>query len=221
MKTNVIYKENSSQEAKFRPYFSRVPTNCNLYAYGANNPVHYIDPTGMFNKEQFASGAIQASCGLLEVIGGAMAEGVTVGVSTFAIVDGAYNMSDGFASMCYATQDIEYEGAISEGAQILAQKLGATEEQADLIGAIANTVDSVVDTIVTSGVSISGESNSINSIVKGSKIGNKAKKVLDTINNALGVESFSKTATETVDKFNQLRQNKNDENVPKNEQKEN
>ena len=46
MKTNVIYKENSSQEAKFRPYFSRVPTNCNLYAYGANNPVHYIDPTG-------------------------------------------------------------------------------------------------------------------------------------------------------------------------------
>ena len=46
MKTNVIYKENSSQEAKFRPYFSRVPTNCNLYAYGANNPVHYIDPDG-------------------------------------------------------------------------------------------------------------------------------------------------------------------------------
>ena len=46
MKTNVVYKENSSQEAKFRPYFSRVPTNCNLYAYGANNPVHYIDPDG-------------------------------------------------------------------------------------------------------------------------------------------------------------------------------
>ncbi len=207
MKTNVIYKENSSQEAKFRPYFSRVPTNCNLYAYGANNPVHYIDPTGMFNKEQFASGAIQASCGLLEVIGGAMAEGVTVGVSTFAIVDGAYNMSDGFASMCYATQDIEYEGAISEGAQILAQKLGATEEQADLIGAIANTVDSVVDTIVTSGVSISGESNSINSIVKGSKIGNKAKKVLDTINNVLGVEStgdsVSKVLSEVKDYFKQ------------------
>ena len=123
LKTNVIYKENSSQEAKFRPYFSRCPTNCNLYAYGANNPVHYIDPTGMFNKEQFASGAIQASCGLLEVIGGAMAEGVTVGVSTFAIVDGAYNMSDGFASMCYATQDIEYEGAISEGAQIASMGL--------------------------------------------------------------------------------------------------
>ena len=207
MKTNVIYKENSSQEAKFRPYFSRVPTNCNLYAYGANNPVHYIDPTGMFNKEQFASGAIQASCGLLEVIGGAMAEGVTVGVSTFAIVDGAYNMSDGFASMCYATQDIEYEGALSEGAQILAQKLGATEEQADLIGAIANTVDSVVDTIVTSGVSISGESNSINSIVKGSKIGNKAKKVLDTINNVLGVEStgdsVSKVLSEVKDYFKQ------------------
>ncbi|MDD7417435.1 MAG: LysM peptidoglycan-binding domain-containing protein [Spirochaetales bacterium] len=51
LKTNVIYKENSSQEAKFRPYISRVPTNCNLYAYGANNPVHYIDPTGMFNFE--------------------------------------------------------------------------------------------------------------------------------------------------------------------------
>ena len=46
MKTNAVYKENSPQEAKFRPYFSRVPTNCNLYAYGANNPVHYIDPDG-------------------------------------------------------------------------------------------------------------------------------------------------------------------------------
>ena len=51
LQTNVVYKENSPQEAKFRPYFSRVPTNCNLYAYGANNPVHYIDPTGMFNFE--------------------------------------------------------------------------------------------------------------------------------------------------------------------------
>ena len=25
--------------------------NCNLYAYGANNPVHYIDPTGMMNED--------------------------------------------------------------------------------------------------------------------------------------------------------------------------
>ena len=46
LQTNVVYKENSPQEAKFRPYFSRLPANCNLYAYGANNPVHYIDPDG-------------------------------------------------------------------------------------------------------------------------------------------------------------------------------
>ena len=46
LKTNAVYKENSPQEAKFRPYISRVPANCNLYAYGANNPVHYIDPDG-------------------------------------------------------------------------------------------------------------------------------------------------------------------------------
>ena len=57
MKTNVIYKENSSQEAKFRPYFSRVPTNCNLYAYGANNPVHYIDPDGKDIKAIYLGGA--------------------------------------------------------------------------------------------------------------------------------------------------------------------
>jgi len=58
--TNVVYKENSPQEAKFRPYFSRCPANCNLYAYGANNPVHYIDPDGKYNLENFKSDVLPA-----------------------------------------------------------------------------------------------------------------------------------------------------------------
>ena len=35
-------------------------TNSNLYAYAANNPVHYIDPTGMYSFEQFKADVIPA-----------------------------------------------------------------------------------------------------------------------------------------------------------------
>ena len=44
--TTCAYREKSPQTAKFRPYYGFSPTNCNLYAYVANNPVHYIDPDG-------------------------------------------------------------------------------------------------------------------------------------------------------------------------------
>ena len=81
MKTNVIYKENSSQEAKFRPYFSRVPTNCNLYAYGANNPVHYIDPDGecLNVAVGFAVGFVSASA---TEIGSRMVQGQSFSEAT-------------------------------------------------------------------------------------------------------------------------------------------
>jgi len=35
---------------KFRPYFARRPANCNLYAYGANNPVHYKEYNRLFKE---------------------------------------------------------------------------------------------------------------------------------------------------------------------------
>ena len=46
MKINVVYKEKTPQNAKFRPYLERSPEICNLYHYAGNNPVRYTDTDG-------------------------------------------------------------------------------------------------------------------------------------------------------------------------------
>ena len=48
----------NSLKIQQKNYFS--PQNSNLYAYAANNPVRYIDPTGMYSFEQFKADVIPA-----------------------------------------------------------------------------------------------------------------------------------------------------------------
>ena len=115
MKTNVIYKENSSQEAKFRPYFSRLPTNCNLYAYGANNPVHYIDPDGRDIKGVFRGlggmglSALAISGGVAMIAGACAAEVPSVGTSTLLGVAGFGVFVDGLSAFALSAADFSVE----------------------------------------------------------------------------------------------------------------
>ena len=132
MKTNVIYKENSSQEAKFRPYFSRLLTNCNLYAYGANNPVHYIDPDGkVINVVVGAAlGATVASS--ISVLNQLATTG-NVDLKELAVAAGAGAVSGALAGtgIGLAGQMIGNAiiGGMSETANILIDNNGSIEKQ--------------------------------------------------------------------------------------------
>ena len=99
-----------------------------MYAYGANNPVRYIDPDGRFLTRQFLAGLSQLTSGILEEVGAAGISAGTVGVGTgvgvFLGLDGLYNISDGFA------------------------KTLVNKEIAELVGASLDVVHDIIDLVV-------------------------------------------------------------------------
>lgn len=108
-----------------------------------------------------------------------MAEGVSVGTSTYAVIDGIYNIGDGIIGMVSAVCDTKYDGAIPEVASVIAKKIGATKEQQEAVAALAGFFDAVIDAKATKGLSLVSKGKKINAFVKGWQ-------TLDKINNLSG-----------------------------------
>ena len=165
--------------------------NFNLYHYAGNNPIKYIDPTGKFDKKQFFWAAVQTFGGVIEVTAGLLAEGVSVGVSTYAVIDGIYNVADGIIGMTAAACDKKYDGAIPEVASAIAEKTGATKEQQEAIAAVAGLADAVIDAKATAGLSLVAKGKTANALAKGVK-------AVDKINDVTGKASLGKQGVNTV-----------------------
>ena len=165
--------------------------NSNLYHYAGNNPVRYIDPDGRFDKAQFSWALIQTFGGIVEVTAGLLAEGVSAGVSTYAVIDGIYNIADGIVGMTTAAVDKKYDGAVSEIASAIAEKNGATKEQQEAVAAVAGLADSLIDANVTKGLSLVCKEKTATSIVKGVKM-------IDKVNDLSGKATLGKQAKDTV-----------------------
>ena len=103
--------------------------NFHLYDYAGNNPVKLRIQRENLITLQFFRVAVQIFGGGIEVTAGLLAEGVSVGVSTYAVIDGIYNVADGIIGMTAAACDKKYDGAIPEVASAIAEKTGATKEQ--------------------------------------------------------------------------------------------
>ena len=149
----------------------------------------YVDPDGNFDVEQFTWAAVQTFGGVIEVAAGLAAEGVTVGVSTYAVIDGIYNIADGMIGMTMAACDKQYDGAISEVTKAVTRKNGFSKEQQEAAGAIAGLIDSIVDAKATKGLSLVSKGKTTQAIVKGVK-------TLDKINDVTGKASLGK---QTID----------------------
>jgi len=54
---------------------------CNLYAYGANNPVHYIDPDGRVTKHKDLKGIDRLKAELKDIVQGSLKYGIFAGGS--------------------------------------------------------------------------------------------------------------------------------------------
>lgn len=85
---------------------------------------------------------------------GVVGEGPSVGASTYAVINGTWNVIEGIAGMVAAAKDTKYEGTISVITMKFSGKLGANQQQQKLAGSIATLVDMVIDATVTKGISL-------------------------------------------------------------------
>ena len=182
----------------------------NWYAYCNSDPVNFVDAWGLCTSDkgsgfshlsgempikdysqQFVWASVQIFGGVIETISGFVTEGVSAGVSTYAVIDGLYNIADGLIGIVAAASNTEYGGAIPSVAGLVAQKAGATKEQQEAIEATAGLVDSIIDTIVTKGLSLVNKSKTASSIVK-------ATQVIDKLNDMSSKLNLGKQTTETI-----------------------
>ena len=170
--------------------------NLSVYHYAKNNPINYTDPTGLFDKKQFFWASVQTFGGIVEVAAGILAEGVSAGTSTYAVIDGIYNIADGVIGMVAAACDKKYDGAIPEVAAAIAEKKGATKEQQEAVAAWAGLADAIIDAKATAGLSLVSKGKTANALVKGVKAVDKANDIAGKA--SLGKQSYD-TAKETFD----------------------
>ncbi|GGC18625.1 RHS repeat-associated core domain-containing protein [Cellulomonas carbonis] len=99
------------------------PANANRYAYAANNPVNYVDPTGRVTAGQLAGGAVATALGVVGVgvicgttlgIGCAVAAGIGVEAAAGAIGGGVQARMDG-TSVSEGVRDGAVLGAVTGG----------------------------------------------------------------------------------------------------------
>ena len=168
----------------------------NWFVYCENNPLIYTDPTGLFDKKQFFWASVQTFGGIVEVAAGILAEGVSAGTSTYAVIDGKYNIADGVIGMTAAACDKNYDGTIPEVAAAIAEKKGATKEQQEAVAAWAGLADAIIDAKATPGLSLVSKGKTANALVKGVKAVDKANDIAGKA--SLGKQSYD-TAKETFD----------------------
>ena len=132
----------------------------------------------------------------MEVAAGILAEGVSAGTSTYAVIDGIYNIADGVIGMTAAACDKKYDGAIPEVAAAIAEKKGATKEQQEAVAAWAGLADAIIDAKATAGLSLVSKGKTANALVKGVKAVDKANDIAGKA--SLGKQSYE-TAKETFD----------------------
>ncbi|MCF0242915.1 MAG: hypothetical protein HUK25_09765, partial [Treponema sp.] len=146
----------------------------------------YTDPDGNFIASQFFLNLLQVTGGVIEVAGGVLAEGVSAGVSTFAVLDGIYNIADGVTGMLTACVDKNYDGLIAETTKAIASTAGATPEEQELAGAVASMADCLVDMKVTSGIKFAKGARNASRIANGIDRANDIIGKVQTANTGLG-----------------------------------